>query len=89
MRRLTQVLYAGLMIMADGTSKEIKQNHRFGDPETQAIMIRLASDLVDCVEAALDDKVTTNGDRVLCATALVNTGTEAQQNAYKQAKTIS
>tara|TARA_R110002167_G_scaffold57368_1_gene162456 strand:- start:2487 stop:2627 length:141 start_codon:yes stop_codon:yes gene_type:complete len=46
-------------------------------------MIRLASDLVDCVEAALDDKVTTNGDRVLCATALVNTGTEAQQNAYK------
>lgn len=46
-------------------------------------MIRLPSDLMDCVEAALDDKVTTNGDRVLCATALVNTVTEAQQNAYK------
>jgi phosphoribosylamine--glycine ligase len=77
MRRLTSVLYAGLMIMADGTFKVIKWNHRFGDPETQAIMMRLSSDLVDCVEAALDSKVTTNGIRVLCATALGNTVTEA------------
>ena len=37
----------------------------------------------------IDGKVTTNGGRVLCATALGNTVTEAQQNAYKLAKTIS
>ena len=138
-------LYAGLMIMADGTPKVIEYNCRFGDPETQPIMMRLQSDLVELVEAALDGKldqiqaefdtraavgvvlaaggypgnynkgddieglaigdanskifhagtknvdgkVTTNGGRVLCATALGNTVTEAQQNAYKLAKTIS
>ena len=37
----------------------------------------------------IDGKVTTNGGRVLCATALGNTVTEAQQNAYTLAKTIS
>ncbi len=138
-------LYAGLMIMDDGTPKVIEYNCRFGDPETQPIMLRLQSDLVELVEAALDGKldkiqaqfdtrasvgvvlaaggypdsygkgdvidglelgtanskifhagtknidgkVTTNGGRVLCATALGNTVTEAQQNAYKLAKTIS
>jgi phosphoribosylamine--glycine ligase len=138
-------LYAGLMIMADGTPKVIEYNCRFGDPETQPIMMRLQSDLVELVEAALDGKldqiqarfdtrasvgvvlaaggypanyskgdeidglelgdnnskifhagtknidgkVTTNGGRVLCATALGNTVTEAQQNAYQLAKTIS
>jgi phosphoribosylamine--glycine ligase len=138
-------LYAGLMIMADGTPKVIEYNCRFGDPETQPIMMRLQSDIVELVEAALDGKldqiqaefdsrasvgvviaaggypanygkgdvidglelgnanskifhagtknidgkVITNGGRVLCATALGNTVTEAQQNAYKLAKTIS
>jgi len=138
-------LYAGLMIMSDGTPKVIEYNCRFGDPETQPIMMRLQSDLIELVEAALDGKldqiraafdtraavgvvlaaggypgsynkgevieglalgdasskifhagtknidgkVTTNGGRVLCATALGNTVTEAQQNAYKLAKTIS
>lgn len=138
-------LYAGLMIMADGTPKVIEYNCRFGDPETQPIMLRLQSDLIELVEAALDGKldqiqalfdtrasvgvvlaaggypgsynkgdvidglelgnatskifhagtknidgkVTTNGGRVLCATALGNTVTEAQQNAYALAKTIS
>lgn len=138
-------LYAGLMIMADGTPKVIEYNCRFGDPETQPIMMRLQSDIIELVEAALDGKlnqiraafdtraavgvvlaaggypgsyhkgdeinglelgnanskifhagtknvdgkVTTNGGRVLCATALGNTVTEAQQNAYKLAKTIS
>lgn len=138
-------LYAGLMIMADGTPKVIEYNCRFGDPETQPIMMRLQSDLVELIEVALDGKldhiraafdtraavgvvlaaggypgsynkgdvinglelgdansktfhagtknvdgkVTTNGGRVLCATALGNTVTEAQQNAYKLAKTIN
>lgn len=45
-------LYAGLMIMADGTPKVIEYNCRFGDPETQPIMMRLQSDLVDlCLHA--------------------------------------
>ncbi|MFM2484912.1 phosphoribosylamine--glycine ligase [Celerinatantimonas yamalensis] len=39
-------LYAGLMISADGTPKVIEYNCRFGDPETQPIMMRLRSDLV-------------------------------------------
>ena len=138
-------LYAGLMIMSDGTPKVIEYNCRFGDPETQPIMLRLQADLVELVEAALDGKleqiraafdpraavgvvlaaggypasyakgdvieglalgdtnskifhagtrntdgqVTTNGGRVLCATALGNTVTEAQQSAYELAKTIS
>ncbi len=47
-------LYAGLMIMADGTPKVIEFNCRFGDPETQPIMARLQSDLVTLCQAALD-----------------------------------
>ena len=45
-------LYAGLMIMADGTPKVIEYNCRFGDPETQPIMLRLKSDLVPLCQAA-------------------------------------
>ncbi|MFT4941187.1 MAG: phosphoribosylamine--glycine ligase [Paraglaciecola sp.] len=138
-------LYAGLMVMADGTPKVIEYNCRFGDPETQPIMLRLQSDLVELVELAVagkldqakakfdpraavgvvlaaggypgdypkgdvingltqgnenakvfhagtkevDGKVTTNGGRVLCATALGNTVTEAQKNAYALVLDIS
>ncbi|GAA0374514.1 phosphoribosylamine--glycine ligase [Bowmanella denitrificans] len=139
-------LYAGLMITSDGTPKVIEYNCRFGDPETQPIMLRLQSDLVGLCEAALDGKldntqidfdaraavgvvlaakgypsdypkgdvisglgngesatakvfhagtkmqegqVVTNGGRVLCATALGETVSEAQQNAYKLVEEIS
>ncbi|MFS1701596.1 phosphoribosylamine--glycine ligase [Aestuariibacter sp. GS-14] len=138
-------LYAGLMIMEDGTPKVIEYNCRFGDPETQPIMLRLQSDLVAlCLKACkgelagthidfdprasvgvvlaaggypgdyakgkvirgledaakLDgkvfhagtalngDDVVTSGGRVLCATALGNTVTEAQQQAYVLTKAI-
>jgi phosphoribosylamine--glycine ligase len=47
-------LYAGLMIMADGTPKVIEFNCRMGDPETQPIMTRLKSDLVDICLSTLE-----------------------------------
>ena len=50
----TGFLYAGLMISRDGTIKVLEYNCRFGDPETQPIMMRLKSDLVDLCLAALD-----------------------------------
>ncbi len=53
----TGFLYAGLMIGADGTSKVIEFNCRFGDPETQPIMLRMQSDLVALVEAGLEGKL--------------------------------
>ncbi|WP_339799591.1 phosphoribosylamine--glycine ligase [uncultured Marinobacter sp.] len=139
-------LYAGLMIDEQGAPKVIEFNCRFGDPETQPIMLRMKSDLVALCNAAIDgkldecssdwdprasvgivlaaggypgdyhkgdaisglpdaetegekvfhagtciqgSKVVTNGGRVLCATALGNTVTEAQQRAYALARTIS
>jgi phosphoribosylamine--glycine ligase len=53
----TGFLYAGLMISADGIPKVIEFNCRFGDPETQPIMMRLQSDLVALCNAALDGKL--------------------------------
>jgi phosphoribosylamine--glycine ligase len=47
-------LYAGLMIAADGTPKVLEFNCRLGDPETQPMLMRLQSDLIDLCEAALD-----------------------------------
>ena len=141
----TGFLYAGLMIDRNGAPKVIEFNCRFGDPETQPIMLRLQSSLVLLVEAALakaldkieaqwdprpslgvvlaaggypgdyakgapirgleaaaqldgkvfhagtalkDGAVTTAGGRVLCATALGETVSAAQQNAYALAARI-
>jgi phosphoribosylamine---glycine ligase len=142
----TGFLYAGLMIDADGTPKVIEYNCRFGDPETQPIMMRLNSDIVElCLSACKGelDKATidfdprpavgvvlaaggypgsyakgkiisglatnqktdrktfhagtanSNGDvvtaggRVLCATALGQSVTEAQKAAYELLHEIS
>jgi phosphoribosylamine--glycine ligase len=50
-------LYAGLMIDAHGNPKVIEFNVRFGDPETQPILLRLKSDLVELIDAALDGRL--------------------------------
>ena len=49
----TGFLYAGLMISSDSSVKVLEYNCRFGDPETQPIMLRLNSDLVELCQAAL------------------------------------
>jgi len=53
----TGFLYAGVMVQADGTPKVLEFNCRFGDPETQPIMMRLQSDLSELCLAALDKKL--------------------------------
>jgi phosphoribosylamine--glycine ligase len=50
-------LYAGLMIASDGTAKVLEFNCRFGDPETQPIMARLQTDLVELCEAAIEGRL--------------------------------
>ena len=53
----TGFLYAGLMIAADGTPNVLEFNCRFGDPETQPILMRLKSDLTSLCNAALDGRL--------------------------------
>ena len=53
----TGFLYAGLMISPDGRIKTLEFNCRMGDPETQPIMARLESDLVDALDKAIDGKL--------------------------------
>jgi phosphoribosylamine--glycine ligase len=52
----TGVLYCGLMMTARGP-QVLEFNARFGDPETQAILMRLDSDLVDALEACIDGRL--------------------------------
>jgi phosphoribosylamine--glycine ligase len=62
----TGFLYAGLMIKPDGSLKVLEFNCRMGDPETQPIMMRLKSNFVTLVDAAIDgrlDKVEADWDR--------------------------
>lgn len=54
-------LYAGLMIMPDGTPKVIEFNCRMGDPETQPILMRLNSDLVEICLATLHGSLSAHG----------------------------
>lgn len=50
-------LYAGVMIAPDGTPNVLEFNCRFGDPETQPIMMRLQSDLTELCDAALERRL--------------------------------
>ena len=55
-------LYAGLMIEKDGAPRVLEFNCRFGDPETQPILMRLQSDLIELIESALAGRL----DRTQC-----------------------
>jgi len=55
-------LYAGLMIDAQGHPKALEFNTRMGDPETQPILMRLQSDLLDALWAATEGKLDTVAD---------------------------
>ena len=55
----TGFLYAGLMIDKAGIPKVIEFNVRFGDPETQPVMMRLQSDMLELLEAAIDNRLDT------------------------------
>ena len=59
----TGFLYAGLMIAPDGTPNVLEFNCRFGDPETQPVLMRLQTDLVELIEAALDRKLDSTAAR--------------------------
>ena len=62
----TGFLYAGLMIAPDGSVKTVEFNCRLGDPETQPIMMRLKSDLLELLEHAVNgrlDRIEANWDR--------------------------
>ncbi len=56
-RRYVGFLYAGLMIAPDGTPRVLEYNCRFGDPETQPILMRLDTDLAALCDAALRGKL--------------------------------
>jgi phosphoribosylamine--glycine ligase len=53
----TGFLYAGLMIHPDGRLRVLEFNCRMGDPETQPIMLRLKSDFITLIDAAIDGKL--------------------------------
>jgi phosphoribosylamine--glycine ligase len=86
----TGFLYAGLMIMADGTPKVIEYNCRFGDPETQPIMLRMQSDLVEhclaAINGKLDSQQTSWDSRPAVGIVLAAGG---YPNAYNRGDTIS
>lgn len=56
-QHFTGFLYAGLMVGTDGSLKVLEFNVRFGDPETQPVMMRLESDLYELCNAAIDQKL--------------------------------
>ncbi|MFZ2168664.1 MAG: phosphoribosylamine--glycine ligase [Methylococcaceae bacterium] len=86
----TGFLYAGLMIAADGSIKVLEYNCRFGDPETQPIMMRLKSDLVELCEAALAgelDKIRSEWDERAALGVVLAAG--GYPDAYQKGAVIS
>ena len=83
-------LYAGLMIGADGVPRVLEFNCRMGDPETQPILFRLQTDLVDLVDAALDgnlDSANIHWDERPCLGVVLAAG--GYPNSYNKGDAIS
>jgi len=83
------VLYAGLMITAGGP-RVLEFNVRFGDPETQPILMRLKSDLLEVLPAVCDgrlDEVTLEWDRRPAVCVVMASG--GYPGAYEEGKTIT
>ncbi len=79
----TGVLYCGLMMTARGPMV-LEFNTRFGDPETQAILVRLESDLVDALEASIDGRLAETPLRWAAgASACVVTSSGGYPGSYK------
>ena len=86
----TGFLYAGLMIMPNGQPKVIEFNCRFGDPETQPIMMRLKSDLVELCLKACDGKLDQIQSEWREQAALgIVLATEGYPNNYRKGDKIS
>jgi phosphoribosylamine--glycine ligase len=83
-------LYAGLMIDEQGSAKVLEFNCRFGDPETQPILYRLRSDLVDlclaCFDGTLDETPIEWDPRVAVGVVMASGG---YPGAYQKGKKIS
>ncbi|MDH3354607.1 MAG: phosphoribosylamine--glycine ligase [Chromatiales bacterium] len=86
----TGFLYAGVMIDSNGIPKVLEYNCRFGDPETQPIMMRLQSDLVELCNAALDKKLDQTSakwdERVAMGVVIA---AEGYPNSYSKGDVIS
>ena len=86
----TGFLYAGLMISPAGEPRVLEFNVRLGDPETQPVMMRLKSDLVELCMAALDQKLDKVNAQWDSRTALgVVLATEAYPASYDKGARIS
>ncbi len=86
----TGFLYAGLMISDNDELKTLEYNVRFGDPETQAIIMRLKSDLVELCNAAIDkrlDRVVANWDHRYALGVVMAAGGYPEE--YKKGNIIS
>jgi phosphoribosylamine--glycine ligase len=86
----TGFLYAGLMIAPGGAIKVLEYNCRFGDPETQPIMMRMKSDLVELCEAALAgelDKTSSEWDERAALGVVLAAG--GYPDAYQKGAVIS
>ncbi|MCP4076017.1 MAG: phosphoribosylamine--glycine ligase [Gammaproteobacteria bacterium] len=85
-------LYAGLMIDSNGIPKVLEFNCRFGDPETQPIMMRLKSDLVEhclaAIDKKLDQQITVWSDKVSLGVVLAANGYPEQYAKGEQIKNI-
>ncbi len=86
----TGFLYAGLMIGKDNDIKVLEYNCRFGDPETQPIMMRMKSDIVELCNAALEgnlDKASSDWDHRAALGVVIAAG--GYPDAYQKGDIIS